>query len=102
MSPLLTAILIAVVFAIFGFFLAFSLKRAANILIFGVFAFASFKALDYLGVAADWRLFDNLVQTLGQFGRASLELVKGMLATATFVSILAFLGGGLCGFITRR
>jgi hypothetical protein len=102
MSATITALLITAVFAVFGFFLAFSLKRAVNIVVFGIFAFAALKALEYLGVAPNWHLFESLTQSLGQFGKASLDLVKGMLATATIVSILAFLGGGVCGFLVRR
>jgi uncharacterized membrane protein (Fun14 family) len=102
MSLTLNSALVASVFGIFGFFLAFSLKRATNIVLFGVFAYASLKALDYLGVATDWKLFENLIHILSQFGRTVLDLISAMLHTATFISIFCFLCGGVCGFVLRK
>jgi hypothetical protein len=94
--------LVALVFAIFGFFLAFSMKRATGVILFGLFAYASLKALDYLGVTTDWRLFDDLVRIVTQLGKTILDMVKAMLRTATFLSIFGFISGGVCGFLLRR
>jgi hypothetical protein len=102
MNPVINTALVASVFGAFGFFLAFSLKRATNIIVFGIFAYASFKALDYLGVTTDWKLFDSLVHTSTQLGRTTLDLISGMLNTATFISVACFLGGGVAGFLLRK
>jgi hypothetical protein len=94
--------LVALVFAIFGFFLAFSLKKVAGVVLFGVFVWASLKALDHLGVATDWRLFDELVRVITQLGTTILHMIKTILRTATFLSIFGFISGGVCGFLLRR
>jgi uncharacterized membrane protein (Fun14 family) len=97
-----TGALIGLVFGIFGFFLGFSLKRAASIVLLAIFAFATLKALEYLGVAMNWRLFESLVHALAQLGKTSIELIRGMLTAATLLSIILFLCGGVLGVITRR
>jgi uncharacterized membrane protein (Fun14 family) len=102
MNPTINGALVASVFAIFGFFLAFSLKKAATIIIFGIFVYASLKALHYLGVTTDWRLLDDLVRMVTQFGKTVYDMVGGMLHAATLVSIVCFLAGGLCGFLLRK
>ena len=102
MNPVMNTALVASVFGVFGFFLAFSLKRATNIIVFGIFAYASFKALDYLGVTTDWKLFDNFVHTFTQLGRTTLDLISGILNTATFISVACFLCGGVFGFLLRK
>jgi hypothetical protein len=94
--------LVALVFAIFGFFFAFSLKRATGVLLFGVFVWASLKALDYLGVTTDWRLFDELVRIITALGATILTMIKTVLRTATLLSILGFISGGVCGFLLKR
>ena len=94
--------LVASVFGIFGFFMAFSLKRAINIILFGVFAYASLKALDYLGVSTDWKLVEYLIHTISQFGRTVLDLMSALFRAATFTSIFCFLCGGLFGFILSK
>ncbi|HEY3278409.1 MAG TPA: hypothetical protein VGJ94_17470 [Syntrophorhabdaceae bacterium] len=102
MSLTIHNLVVASVFAAFGFFLAFSLKRAAGILLFGVFAYASLKALDYLGVSTDWKLFDDLVHIITHLGKTILDMIKAVLRTATILSITGFLAGGVGGFILRR
>jgi uncharacterized membrane protein (Fun14 family) len=102
MNPAINGALVASVFAIFGFFLAFSLKKAVSIVVFGIFVYASLKALHYLGVTTDWRLLDDLVPMVTQFGKTVYDMVKGMLHAATSLSIVCFLVGGVCGFLLRR
>jgi hypothetical protein len=102
MSLTLNGALVALVFAMFGFFFAFSLKKATGIILFGVFVYASFKALDYLGVTTDWRLFDELVRIVTQLGKTILDMIKTVLRTATFLSIFGFISGGVCGLVLRR
>lgn len=102
MNPTINGALVASVFAIFGFFLAFSLKKAVSIVVFGIFVYASLKALHYLGVATDWRLLDDLVRMATQFGQTVYDMVKGMLSAATSISIICFLVGGVCGFLLRK
>lgn len=94
--------LVAAIFGIFGFFLAFSLKRATNILLFGVFTYASLHALSYLGVQADWVQFHEVVDLLSQLGKTLLVMVKKMLQAAAFASVLCFLTGGVLGFVLRK
>ena len=102
MSTAINAALIATVFGAFGFFLAFFLKRATSIIIFGIFAYASFKALDFLGVTMDWRLFNGIVHTISQLGKTTLDLIRGILNTATLISVLCFISGGIAGFLLRK
>lgn len=102
MSSAINAALTATVFGAFGFFLAFFLKRAASIIIFGIFAYASFKALNFLGVATDWRLFNSIVHAISQLGKTTLDLIRGILNTATLVSVVCFICGGVAGFILRK
>ena len=102
MNETFNGALVAMVFGIFGFFLAFSLKRATNIIIFGVFTFASFHALDYLGSTVDWSLFHQAVDILPKLGKTLLDLVAKTLETATFISVICFLSGGLFGFLLKR
>ena len=102
MNPAINGALVASVFAIFGFFLAFSLKKAVTIVIFGIFVYASLRALHYLGVATDWRLLDDLVRMATEFGKTVYDMVRGMLSAATSISIICFLVGGVCGFLLRK
>ncbi|MEI6153572.1 MAG: hypothetical protein WCQ90_05750 [Deltaproteobacteria bacterium] len=102
MSPMLNATLIASVFGIFGFFLAFSLKRVAGIVLFGVFTYAAFLALHFLGATTDWKVFTSFIGTLSHLGKTTIDLIGGMLNTATLVSIICFLGGGLIGIVVRH
>jgi uncharacterized membrane protein (Fun14 family) len=94
--------LVAAVFGIFGFFLAFSLKKAINILLFGIFTYASLQALSYLGVQPDWVQFQEVVDLLSQLGKTLLGMVKTMLQAAALASVLCFLTGGVLGFALRR
>ena len=67
----------ALVFGLFGFFLAFSVKRAAAFIIFGLFAYAALWALGHLGVATDWRGLDEVAHDEAQAdGRGQAE--KGL------------------------
>lgn len=94
--------LVAAVFGIFGFFLAFSLKRATNIVLFGVFTYASLHALSYLGVQADWVQFHEVVDLLSRLGKTLLGMVMTMLQSAALASVLCFLSGGVMGFVLRK
>jgi hypothetical protein len=102
MSASLNTLLVAVIFAILGFFLAFFLKRATNIILFGIFTYASLMALDYLGVSTDWPLFNKFVDLLSQLGKTILALIGGMLNSATFPALMCFLLGGFTGFLKKR
>jgi len=102
MTASINVILVETIFLTLGFFLAFSLKKATNIILFGIFAYASLIALDCLGVSADWPLFNELVTLLSQLGSTILSLISGMLAGASFPAIFCFLMGGFLGFLLKR
>jgi hypothetical protein len=102
MSFATTGALVSAVFGVFGFFLGFSFKGVTNIILFGIFTYACFKAFDYLGVGANWTSFHELINTLSLFGKTILDLMGGMLNTATFLSTLCFLCGGVFGLMLRK
>lgn len=95
-------LLIPLVFAAFGFLLAYFLRRGMNILLFGVFMYAVFKALEGLKYLPNWNNFDNFTSVLQQLGRSVLALITGMLSTAGSASILLFLAGGIAGLVMTR
>ena len=97
-----TEMLIPLIFAAFGFLLAYFLRRGMNILLFGVFVYAVFKALEGLKYVPDWKNFNDFTAVLQQLGRSVLALITGMLGTAGSASILLFLAGGIAGLMMTR
>lgn len=95
-------ILIPVIFGMFGFILAYYLRRGLNFVLFGIFLYASFRGLETLRYNPDWDNFDKFVAVLQQLGRILLALVNNMISTAGTVSIMLFLCGGLIGLILSR
>lgn len=98
----INAISIGSIFAVLGFFVAFSLKRATNIILFGIFTYACLLALDYLGESVAWPLFKEFINLLSQLGRTILSMVSGMLHSAKLPSIVCFLMGGFAGILIKR
>ena len=90
-------ILVALIFGMFGFILAYYMRRGLNIVLFGIFLYASLKGLEQLKIVADWENFDKFVSLLQQMGKTILMLVNNMIATAGSVSIFLFLCGGIAG-----
>lgn len=96
-------ILVVLIFGFFGFILAYYLRRGLNIVIFGIFLYASLKGLEQLKVVADWHNFNQFISLLQQLGKTMLMLVNNMISTAGTVSIVFFLCGGAAGMaFTRR
>lgn len=95
-------ILIAVIFGVCGFIMAYYLKRGVNFVLFGIFLYASFKGLETLKYHPDWNNFDKFVSILQQLGRTILLMITNMLSTAGTVSIMLFLFGGVVGLALSR
>jgi uncharacterized membrane protein (Fun14 family) len=102
MAASISAISIGGIFAILGFFLAFSLQRATNIILLGIFTYGSLLALDYMGESVAWPRFMEFVNLLSQLGKTILSLISGMLSSAKLPSITCFLLGGFLGILIKR
>jgi len=90
-------ILVVLIFGFFGFILAYYLRRGLNIVIFGIFLYASLKGLEQLKFAADWDNFHQFVSLFQQMSKTMLMLINNMVATAGTLSIVFFLTGGVAG-----
>jgi len=95
-------ILIAVIFGVCGFIMAYYLRRGVNFVLFGIFLYASFKGLETLKYHPDWNNFDKFVSILQQLGRTILLMINNMLSTAGTISIMLFLFGGVVGLVMSR
>jgi len=100
-SPI-NLILTGIIFAMLGFFLAFSLRVATNIILLCIFVYASLLAFNYLGVFTNWHLFDEFINHLSKLGKMILSFVRRWHEMARFPSILSFLLGGFLGFVLKR
>jgi len=97
-----TQILVVLIFGFFGFILAYYLRRGLNVVIFGIFLYASLKGLEQLKVAADWHNFNQFVLLLQQLSKTMLLLINNMIATAGTAAIVLFLCGGGAGLAFGR
>ena len=97
-----TEILIAAIFGICGFIMAYYLRRGVNFILFGIFLYASFKGLETLKYQPDWDNFDRFVSILQQLGRTILLMINNMISTAGTISIMLFLFGGIVGLVLSR
>lgn len=97
-----TEIIIGLVFGLFGFIIAFFVRRSINIIIFTAFTYAAFKALDGLDFETDWALFNNFTYTLSDLGKAALAIVSGMLGNASVLSLVSFIVGGVTGLFAKK
>lgn len=97
-----TQILVVLIFGFFGFILAYYLRRGLNVVIFGIFLYASLKGLEQLKVAADWHNFNHFVLLLQQLSKTMLLLINNMIATAGTAAIVLFLCGGVAGLAFGR
>jgi hypothetical protein len=50
----------------------------------------------------DWRLFNGIVHTISQLGKTTLDLIREILNTASLISVLCFISGGIAGFLLRK
>ena len=92
-----TQVLGSLIFGMFGFILAYYMRRGLNILLFGIFLYASLKGLEQLHIAPDWVNFYKFVLLFQQMGKTILTLINNMIATAGSISIFLFLVGGITG-----
>ncbi len=97
-----TEILIAAIFGICGFIMAYYLRRGVNFILFGIFLYASFKGIETLKYHPDWDNFDKFVSILQQLGRTILLMINNMISTAGTISIMLFLFGGIVGLVLSR
>lgn len=97
-----TELLIAAIFGICGFIMAYYLRRGVNFILFGIFLYASFKGLETLNYHPDWDNFDRFVSILQQLGRTILLMITNMISTAGTISIMLFLFGGVVGLVLSR
>ena len=97
-----TELLIAAIFGLCGFIMAYYLRRGVNFVLFGIFIYASFKGLETLKYHADWDNFDKFVSILQQLGRTILLMINNMISTAGTMSIMLFLFGGVIGLVVSR
>ncbi len=97
-----TELLIAAIFGICGFIMAYFLRRGVNFILFGIFLYASFKGLETLNYHPDWDNFDRFVSILQQLGRTILLMITNMISTAGTISIMLFLFGGVVGLVLSR
>jgi SNF family Na+-dependent transporter len=93
-------ILVPFLFGVFGFIMAFALRKGVNFLIFGVFLYAAFKALEGLNFTPDWKEFHTLTKIIQSLGHSMLSLSANTLNTANTASIILFLAGGIVGLAT--
>lgn len=97
-----TELLIAAIFGICGFIMAYYLRRGVNFILFGIFLYAAFKGLETLEYHPDWDNFDKFVSILQQLGRTILLMINNMISTAGTISIMLFLFGGIVGLVLSR
>jgi hypothetical protein len=95
-------ILIAAIFGISGFIMAYYLRRGVNFILFGIFLYASFRGLETLNYHPDWNNFDKFVSILQQLGKTILLMINNMISTAGTISIMLFLFGGVMGLVLSR
>lgn len=95
-------LLIALFFGLFGFILAYFLRRGLNLILFGVFLYAALKGLEHLKFMPDWPSFDRFISLLQQLGKTILTLSTNMISSAGAFAILLFLCGATLGLIASR
>ncbi|OPY80210.1 MAG: hypothetical protein A4E65_01560 [Syntrophorhabdus sp. PtaU1.Bin153] len=95
-------ILEAGTFGAFGFILGFFMRRAINIILFGIFTYAIFECLHRIGVPTDWKEFYRFVTLMSELGRTLLHLVQSMLRGTGIVALFLFIGGGIAGLALKR
>jgi hypothetical protein len=94
--------LVPFIFCMFGFIMAYFMRRGINIILFAVFLYAALKGLEQLKVSPDWKSFDKFIYLLQQLGRTTLQLVNNMVTSAESISIAVFLLGAVAGLTLSR
>ena len=97
-----TELFIAAIFGICGFIMAYYLRRGVGFICFSIFLYASFKGLETLEYHPDWENFNKFVSILQQLGRTILLMINNMISTASTISIMLFLLGGVLGLVLSR
>lgn len=95
-------ILIPLIFLLFGFAIAFFLRKSINILVVGILFFGIFKLLERLNFPTDWNQLGRLVDLLREVGNTIGVLVINILEVSSTASIFLFLVGGMSGLIVKR
>lgn len=95
-------IVIGLIFGLFGFIMAFFMRKSVNILIFTAFTYAAFKTLDRLDFRTDWASFNNFAYALSDLGSALLSVVSGLIGAASTFSLVLFIIGGVSGLLLKR
>lgn len=95
-------LLSGLIFGLFGLIIAFFMSRSINIIIFCGLTYAVFKALEMMNFSTNWRLFNDLLLTLSQFGKTVLTIVNSMITNANITELILFIFGVLLGLLLRE
>lgn len=95
-------LIVALLFGIMGFIIAFFLTATINIIIFGGLTYAIFKALASLNFKTDWAVFNRFVGILSDLGETVWELVTGMINNANDIALIVFIFGSAFGLFMKK
>jgi hypothetical protein len=94
-----TQILVTLVFGMFGFILAYYLRRGMSIVLFGILLYATLRGFEQLEAVPDWESFNKFVFLLQQLKKTLITLTNHMIAAAGTASLVLFLCGGIIGLV---